>query len=78
MRNYLTPKDIAKLEHVDPETVRRWARSEMFEGVRKVGRGYRIPIESYQQWREKTKVLLTTRTDDRSNERPSERTDNPH
>ena len=64
------------MEHVDPQTVRRWARSDIFSGVRKVGRGYRIPIESYQRWRESTKVLSdegpVVRSEDRTNGRTDE------
>ena len=77
MRHYLTPKEIAKFEHVDPDTVRRWARQDVFKDVRKVGREYRIPIESYEQWREGTKVLSENEVLNRSDVRTDERTELP-
>jgi excisionase family DNA binding protein len=54
MKQYLTPSQIAKLEHVTPTTVQRWVRQGVFPRVRKVGRGYRVPLESYHAWREQT------------------------
>jgi hypothetical protein len=40
-----------------------------------VGTGYRIPIESYQQWRDSTKVLSDEGPVGRSEDRTDERTD---
>ena len=68
MKRFLTATQIAKLEDVAPPTVARWVREGKFEGARKVGREYRIPIESYDKWRESTKIIPV-----RSNERTNER-----
>ncbi len=46
MKSFLTATQIAKLEEVTPTTVARWVREGRFEDVRKVGRVYRIPMES--------------------------------
>jgi hypothetical protein len=43
----------------------RWIRDGKFEGARKVGREYRVPLESYHTWRESTKLSV------RTNERPT-------
>ncbi len=56
MKGFLNASEIAKLEHVTSMTVQRWARNGVFLGVRKVGREYRIPLESYHKWRESTKI----------------------
>ena len=56
MKEFLTPTKIAKLEHVTPTTVQRWVRQGIFPGARRVGREYRIPLESYRAWRENTKI----------------------
>ncbi len=47
---------IAKLEGVTKTSAQRWVRTGAFAGARKVGREYRIPLESYQSWREGTKI----------------------
>lgn len=69
MKSFLTATQIAKLEELTPTTVARWVREGRFEDVRKVGRVYRIPMESYRRWRETTKL-----TTERSFERTDERT----
>jgi excisionase family DNA binding protein len=56
MKEFLTPKKIAKLEHVTPTSVARWVRQGVFPGARRVGREYRIPLESYRAWRESTQI----------------------
>lgn len=71
MRKFLTASQIAKLEDVTPNTSGRWIRDGVFEGARKVGRAYRIPIESYQKWRESTKIAPAN---ERTNERSDEKT----
>jgi excisionase family DNA binding protein len=72
MKKFLTAPQIAKLEQVTNPTVTRWIREGLFQGARRVGREYRIPLESYQAWRESTKVVLSARTSDRSNVRSSD------
>lgn len=67
MKKYLTATQIAKLEDVTPTTASRWVREGKFEDARKVGRTYRIPIESYNKWRESTKIM-NERSFERSNE----------
>jgi excisionase family DNA binding protein len=64
MKKFLTATQIAKLEDVAAPTVTRWVREGVFAGARRVGREYRIPMESYDQWRESTKIIPV-----RSNER---------
>jgi excisionase family DNA binding protein len=56
MKEFLTAPKIAKLESVSPGTVQRWVRQGKFPGARRVGREYRIPLESYRAWRENTKL----------------------
>ncbi len=56
MKKFLTAIKIAKLEGVTKTSAQRWVRSGAFAGARKVGREYRIPLESYQSWREGTKI----------------------
>ncbi len=56
MKKFLTASQIAKLEDVTSATSARWARAGKFEGTRKVGREYRIPIESYRKWHEDTMI----------------------
>ena len=56
MKQFLTLTQIARLEDVTRETVGRWVKQGSFPGTRRVGRSYRIPIESYHQWRENTKL----------------------
>lgn len=64
MKKYFNAQQIAKLEDINASTVVRWIRDGKFEGARRVGREYRIPLESYHTWRESTKL----------NVRPNERT----
>ena len=68
MKTYLTPTIIAKLEGVTAITVARWVREGKFPGTRKVGKQYRVPLESYHAWRESTKVvpIVNVRTFERS------------
>jgi hypothetical protein len=68
MKTYLTASQIAKLEDVTPNTAAKWIREGVFEGARKVGRAYRIPIDSYQKWQESTKIM-GVRSNVRTNER---------
>ena len=65
MKTYFNAQQIAKLEDITSSTVVRWIQQWKFDGARKVGREYRIPLESYHAWRESTKL----------NVRPNERTD---
>lgn len=71
MKPYLIPGQIAALEHVTRVSVVRWAKEGKFPGARKVGREYRIPIESYHEWKEKTKIQppMNERSDERTNKR---------
>ena len=68
MKSYLIPGQIAELEHVTRVSVVRWVKEGKFVGTRKVGREYRIPLESYHEWKEKTKIEPV-------NERSDEQTD---
>ena len=70
MKKFLTASQIAKYEEVSRETVGRWIRIGKFPGTRKVGRSYKVPIDSYNQWREQT--YLDTNIN--NNERPYVRT----
>lgn len=56
MKQFLSTGEIAKLEKIAPITVQRWTRQGVFPNARKVGKGYRIPIKDYYDWRESTKV----------------------
>ena len=56
MKKYLTVSQIAKFEEVSRVTVARWIQKGAFPGARKVGRAYKVPIESYNSWRESTQV----------------------
>lgn len=67
MKKFFNAQQIAKLEGITATTVVRWIRDGKFDGARKVGREYRVPLESYYAWRESTK--LHVHTTDRSNER---------
>jgi excisionase family DNA binding protein len=58
MRKLLSPSQIAKYEEVTRETVTRWIREGYFPGTRRVGRRYKVPIESYNKWREGTEVMV--------------------
>ena len=71
MKKYLNAAQIAKLENVSHSAVTRWAHAGKFENVRKVGREFRIPIESYRKWRESTMIPSQ---DERSLERTNEST----
>jgi excisionase family DNA binding protein len=64
MKKCFNAQQIAKLEDITSTTVVRWIREGKFDGARKVGREYRVPLESYYAWRESTKL----------NVRPNERT----
>lgn len=65
MKKFFNAQQIAKLEKITPTSVLRWIREGKFDGARKVGREYRVPLESYHAWRESTKL----------NVRPNERTE---
>lgn len=67
MKKYFNAQQIAKLEDITSSTVVRWIQQGKFDGARKVGREYRVPLESYHAWRESTKVTVRSnvRTDDR-------------
>lgn len=65
MRTFFNAQQIAKLEDITPSTVVRWIRDGKFKGARKVGREYRVPLESYHAWRESTK--LSVRPHERTN-----------
>lgn len=56
MKKFLTAPQIAKYEEVARATVTRWIRMGYFPGTRKVGRSYKIPIESYNRWKEETYI----------------------
>jgi excisionase family DNA binding protein len=64
MRKFLSPSQIAKYEEVTRETVTRWIREGFFPGTRRVGRRYKVPIESYNEWREGTKVPIKQKKED--------------
>jgi excisionase family DNA binding protein len=66
MKKFFNAQQIAKLEDVTSTTVVRWIREGKFEGARKVGREYRVPLESYHAWHESTKLFV------RSNERTND------
>ena len=65
MKKFFNAQQIAKLEDITSTSVIRWIREGKFEGARKVGREYRIPLESYHAWREATK--LNVRPNERMN-----------
>lgn len=54
MRKLLSASQIAKYEEVTSETVTRWIRKGVFPGTRMVGGRYKVPIESYHEWRKGT------------------------
>ena len=60
MKTFFNAQQIAKLEDITPSTVVRWIRDGKFAGARKVGREYRVPLESYHTWRESTKLNVRT------------------
>lgn len=66
MKKYLNASQIAKLEDVNQVTAVNWVREGKFENARKVGREYRVPIESYRKWREST---IIPHESERTNER---------
>jgi hypothetical protein len=78
MKPYLIPGQIAELEHVTRVSVVRWAKEGKFTGARKVGREYRIPIESYYEWKEKTKIqpTMNERSDEQTSVRSQHSQDN--
>ena len=75
MKKFLTATQIAKLEDVTRPAVSGWIRLGVFPGTRKVGREYRVPIDSYHAWRESTKDGSSDSSDVRPNVRTSVRTD---
>jgi hypothetical protein len=56
MKSYLNAGEIARLENIGKATVTRYIRDGVFGEVRKVAREWRVPIASYEQWRESTKL----------------------
>jgi excisionase family DNA binding protein len=73
MKPYLTPVQIAELEHVTRVSVARWAKEGKFAGARKVGREYRIPLESYHEWKQTTKIKpMNGRSDERTDVQDSQ------
>ena len=56
MKNYLNAGEIARLEGIGKATVTRYIRDGVFGEVRKVAREWRVPIASYEKWRESTKL----------------------
>ena len=56
MKDYLTAKELAKIERVHRATVTRWISRELFPNARLVAKEWRIPIAEYEQWRESTKA----------------------
>jgi excisionase family DNA binding protein len=58
MKKTLSASQIAKYEEVAAETVTRWIRKGYFSGVRRVGRRYKIPLESYHKWRANTEIKI--------------------
>lgn len=77
MKPFLTPRQIAEFEHVTPATAARWVRERIFLRARKVGKEYRVPIESYQVWREKTKIIPNVQTMERSDGRTNAHSQKP-
>jgi len=60
MKKFLSPSEISKLEDVHRTTVIGWVHGGEFENVRRVGNRFRVPLESYQKWREKSHVVVQT------------------
>jgi len=56
MKHYLNAGEIARLEGIGKATVTRYIKDGVFDDVRKVARQWRIPIPSYERWRESTKL----------------------
>lgn len=56
MKNYLNAGEIARLEEISKATVTRYIRQGVFEDVRMVAKEWRVPIASYEKWRESTKM----------------------
>jgi len=70
MKEFLTSKEIAKLEQVTQKTVGLWVRKGLFPGARKVGKAYRVPLSDYHRWRESTKLnqlIMHERTNGQTN-----------
>ncbi len=56
MKDYLNAEEIAHLEGIGKATVSRYIQEGLFEHVRKVAREWRIPLASYEKWRESTRL----------------------
>jgi hypothetical protein len=56
MKTYLNAGEIARLEGIGKATVTRYIKDGIFGEVRKVAREWRVPIPSYEKWRESTKL----------------------
>ena len=56
MKDYLNAGEIARLEGIGKATVTRYIKEGVFENVRKVACEWRVPIPSYEKWRESTKL----------------------
>ena len=56
MKDYLTVKELARIERIHRATVTRWIHREFFPNARMVAKEWRIPIAEYEAWRESTKA----------------------
>ena len=56
VKNYLNAGEIARLEGIGKATVTRYIKGGMFGNVRKVAQEWRVPLPSYEKWRESTKL----------------------
>ena len=56
MKDYLNAGEIARLEGIGKATVTRFIKAGVFENVRKVAGRWRVPISSYEKWRESTRL----------------------
>ena len=56
MKDYLNAGEIARLEGIGKATVTRYIKDGVFGDVRKVAVEWRVPISSYEKWRESTKL----------------------
>jgi len=56
LKDYLNAGKIARLEGIGKATVTRYIKEGLFGNVRKVAREWRVPIPSYEKWRESTKL----------------------
>ncbi|MFH1565156.1 MAG: helix-turn-helix domain-containing protein [bacterium] len=57
MKDFLTLKEISKLEKVSKQAVWYWVHRGDFPNVRKVGNTFRVPMRDYQVWREATQFI---------------------